>query len=283
MSGAFRYRPKFVDIRVRPPEPEADANAPPPEPRPGERVCEHVDCRRPATARAPKSREHADQFYWFCAAHAAEYNKGWNYFEGMSDAQQAQFRADAHVGHRPTWQFKASRMSREAAAFAAKFGSGAAGKGAGAYADAFGMFGAGGERPGPAPRQAGGTHAGPAGEPGAGRARPGGVERRGGDPRALPRPRQALPPGLQRRRPHYGGQARPRDPRLQDAARRQARLNRGGHDRLAHHGSAVRLPLRGARRCGARARCAQKLTLQARPVGRLPLTTAPCRSTSPIP
>ena len=34
-------------------------------------------------------------------------------------------------------------MSREAAAFAARFGSGAAGKGAGAYADAFGMFGAG--------------------------------------------------------------------------------------------------------------------------------------------
>jgi hypothetical protein len=145
MSGAFRYRPKFVDIRVRPPEPEAEAAAsgPAPEPRPGERTCDHPDCRRPATARAPKSREHMDEFYWFCAPHAAEYNKGWNYFEGMTDAQQEQFRADAHVGHRPTWQFKASRMSREAAAFAARFGSGAAGKGAGAYADAFGMFGAG--------------------------------------------------------------------------------------------------------------------------------------------
>ena len=143
MSGAFRYRPKFVDIRVRPPEPEAAPGAPPPQPKPGERICEHVDCRRPATARAPKSREQADAFYWFCAAHAAEYNKGWNWFEGMTEGQQAQFRADAHVGHRPTWQFKASRMSREAAAFAAKFGGGAAGKGAGAYADAFGMFGAG--------------------------------------------------------------------------------------------------------------------------------------------
>jgi hypothetical protein len=142
MSGAFRYKPKFVDIRVRPPAPDAEGEAPPP-PRPDARTCEHPDCRRPATARAPKSREHMDEFYWFCAAHAAEYNKGWNYFEGMTDAEQEAFRADAHTGHRPTWQFKASRMSREAAAFAAKFGSGAAGKGAGAYADAFGMFGAG--------------------------------------------------------------------------------------------------------------------------------------------
>ena len=142
MSGAFRYKPKFVDIRVRPPAPEAEGEPPPP-PRPEERICEHPDCRRPATARAPKSRDHMDEFYWFCAPHAAEYNKHWNYFEGMSDEEQERFRADAHTGHRPTWQFKASRMSREAAAFAAKFGSGAAGKGAGAYADAFGMFGAG--------------------------------------------------------------------------------------------------------------------------------------------
>ena len=143
MSGAFRYKPKFVDIRVRPPEPEAAADAPKLEPKAGERACDHPDCRKPATARAPKSREHMDEFYWFCAPHAAEYNRGWNYFEGMTETQQDQFRADAHVGHRPTWQFKASRMSREAAAFAARFGSGAAGKGAGAYADAFGMFGAG--------------------------------------------------------------------------------------------------------------------------------------------
>lgn len=142
MSGAFPYKPKFVDIRVRPPAPDAEPEAAP-RLKPGERICEHVDCRRPATARAPKSRDQMNDHYWFCAVHAAEYNKAWNFFEGMTEAQQAQFREDAHTGHRPTWEFKASRMSREAAAFANKFGSGAAGKGAGAYADAFGMFGAG--------------------------------------------------------------------------------------------------------------------------------------------
>lgn len=146
MAEAFRYKPKFVDIRIRPPRPEDDET--PPGLKPGERACDHAGCRSPATARAPKARDMMDEHYWFCAPHAAEYNKRWNFFAGMSDDQVANFQeTESKTGGRPTWQFKAGRMSREAAAFAAKFGSGAAGKGAGAYADAFDVFGRGGAGP----------------------------------------------------------------------------------------------------------------------------------------
>ena len=149
MPGAFPYRPKFVDIRVRPPKPgEAADDAPPLGLKPGERPCDHQGCLSPATARAPKSREHMDEHYWFCAPHAAEYNKQWNYFAGMDDDSVAAFREDeAKTGGRPTWRMQAGRFSREAAAFASKFGSGVAGKGAGAYADAFDLFGRGGAAP----------------------------------------------------------------------------------------------------------------------------------------
>jgi hypothetical protein len=73
MSGAFQYRPKFVDIRVRPPkegeqERANDVHAL----KPGERPCEHAECRAAATARAPKSRERMHEHYWFCQAHAAD-------------------------------------------------------------------------------------------------------------------------------------------------------------------------------------------------------------------
>ena len=145
MASAFRYKPKFVDIRVRPPK--ADEEEPPHVHtlKPGEKPCQWPECRAVATARAPKSRELIDDFYWFCQPHAAEYNKGWNYFSGMDDDSVARWREnEAQTGGRPTWQMKAGRMSREAAAFAAKFGSGAAGKGAGAYADAYNLFGHGG-------------------------------------------------------------------------------------------------------------------------------------------
>jgi hypothetical protein len=127
MSSAFQYKPKFVDIRVRPPkageaEQERDVHAL----KPGERACDHAGCRAPATTRAPKSREMLDQHYWFCQPHAAEYNKSWNFFAGMSDAQVAEAQAARAHGDRPTWQFKASRFSREAASIAAKSGEGMA-------------------------------------------------------------------------------------------------------------------------------------------------------------
>jgi hypothetical protein len=137
MNGAFRYKPKFVDIRVRPPKPEEEEAAAHGEDvhrlKPGERPCEWAECRAAATARAPKSRERLNEHYWFCQAHAAEYNRSWNFFEGMNESQIAAAQAARATGDRPTWQFKASRFSREAASFAQRAGQG--------YADPFDLLG----------------------------------------------------------------------------------------------------------------------------------------------
>jgi DnaJ-domain-containing protein 1 len=135
MSGAFQYRPKFVDIRVRPPKPE-EAKADVHQLRPGQRECDWHDCRRPADSRAPKSREMPNEHYWFCQAHAGEYNRNWDFFAGMSEGEiRARVEEEQATGGRPTWQFKASKFSREAAAFSAKAGTGQG------YADPFGLFG----------------------------------------------------------------------------------------------------------------------------------------------
>ncbi len=146
MPEDFSYKPRFRDMRIRPPkEGEDDVNAP----KDDKPRCEWPECRAPATAKAPKGPNQLESHYHFCQPHAGEYNKRWNFFEGMTEEAQQAFREDAQTGHRPTWAFKASRMSREAASFAAKFGSGAAGKGAGAYGDAFDIFGNGGSTAGP--------------------------------------------------------------------------------------------------------------------------------------
>jgi len=137
MSGAYQYKPRFVDIRIRPPKPDEDVQQ---EDvlrlKPGEKCCEWPECRIAGAAKAPKSRDIPNEHYWFCVAHAGEYNRNWDYFAGMSEAQIRKAQESRFTGDRPTWEFKASRFSREAASFSAKAGTG---KG---YADPFGIFNA---------------------------------------------------------------------------------------------------------------------------------------------
>jgi hypothetical protein len=144
MPAAFQYKPRFVDIRVRPP---AEDEAPADDVialKPGERACDHPGCRRAATARAPKSREMLHEHYWFCQPHAAEYNRNWNFFAGMSEGEVRKRQQDElFTGGRPTWEMKAGRFSREAAAFQHKFRRGEG------YRDPFNMFGKNGGRPAP--------------------------------------------------------------------------------------------------------------------------------------
>lgn len=132
MADAFVYRPKFVDIRIKKPGEQARAR------EPEERACDQVGCRRAGTHRAPKSRENTQSFWWFCTDHVAEYNRQWNYFEGMSEDELSAFGAAERAGHRPTWSFRAGRGDR--------LSSAQRGFERGRRGDPFSIFGAGGER-----------------------------------------------------------------------------------------------------------------------------------------
>ena len=135
MSGAFQYKPKFVDIRVRPPKEDEDTRAKDVNAlKPGEKPCDHPGCRKAGEAKAPKSREMLNEHYWFCQTHAAEYNRSWDFFSGMNEAQVRAHQARSATGDRPTWTFEASRNSREAAA--ARAGADRQ------FNDPFGMFAA---------------------------------------------------------------------------------------------------------------------------------------------
>jgi len=51
------------------------------------RLCDRVGCDEPGDYPAPKSPGGQERWY-FCQTHAAEYNRSWNFFEGMN-AQEA--------------------------------------------------------------------------------------------------------------------------------------------------------------------------------------------------
>lgn len=48
--------------------------------------CDHLNCTKSGTCRCPKDR--SLKTYWnFCTSHAAEYNKNWNYYAGMTQKE----------------------------------------------------------------------------------------------------------------------------------------------------------------------------------------------------
>jgi hypothetical protein len=57
------------------------------------RMCDRHGCDQPGDRPAPKSPNSPERWY-FCEGHAAEYNKNWNYFEGLNAEEAAAREAD---------------------------------------------------------------------------------------------------------------------------------------------------------------------------------------------
>ena len=113
MSNTFEYRPKFVDIRVKKPGAEAPVIG---EAEAADRPCDYVGCARVGDHRAPKGRDRVNEYWHFCLQHVSDYNRRWNYFSGMNDAELADYQRREEVGHRPTWTVRGGRGDRLAAA-----------------------------------------------------------------------------------------------------------------------------------------------------------------------
>src|SRR3954454_12199283 len=66
--------------------------------------CDYPGCELKASHRAPKGRNHEQDYWHFCLEHVREYNHSYNYFAGMSDDAVLRYQKDAVTGHRPTWK-----------------------------------------------------------------------------------------------------------------------------------------------------------------------------------
>lgn len=63
------------------------------------RICDRAGCSEKADHPAPKAPQSPEK-WWFCEVHAAEYNRSWNFFEGMSDADAAQYAKEESAAER---------------------------------------------------------------------------------------------------------------------------------------------------------------------------------------
>ncbi len=69
-------------------------------------------CPSEGTFRAPKDRSLSDH-YWFCQDHITEYNRAWNFFDGMNQREVEEHILNSMFGDRPTWRYDADGMAEE--------------------------------------------------------------------------------------------------------------------------------------------------------------------------
>ncbi len=77
-------------------------------------TCQWDGCDKPGVHRAPVGRNAEGQFFLFCFEHVREYNKGYNYFSGLSDNEIARYQKEAITGHRPTWTVGVNKAAKDA-------------------------------------------------------------------------------------------------------------------------------------------------------------------------
>lgn len=64
-----------------------------------QRLCDRAGCTNPGLCPAPKAPNRPERWY-FCEAHAAEYNKGWNYFDALTEEEAAAAEEAENKGQR---------------------------------------------------------------------------------------------------------------------------------------------------------------------------------------
>jgi hypothetical protein len=97
-----KYFDRIRTSRKREPEPE---QAPP--------TCQWDGCDKKGVHRAPVGRNAEGQFFLFCFEHVKDYNKGYNYFSGLSDGEIARYQKEAITGHRPTWTVGVNKAAKD--------------------------------------------------------------------------------------------------------------------------------------------------------------------------
>ena len=85
--------------------------------------CEWPDCEAIGNYRAPKGRNAEGQYFRFCSAHVKEYNKSYNYFDGMADNDIGAWIKASRTGHRPTWKLGENSWAESKRARAGKPGA----------------------------------------------------------------------------------------------------------------------------------------------------------------
>ncbi|TPW27316.1 J domain-containing protein [Pararhizobium mangrovi] len=125
----------------------ASANARPASARSEETpICQWDGCEEKGTHKAPVGRDAEGEYFLFCKDHVSRYNKGYNYFSGLSDSDIAKYQREAMTGHRPTWSMGVNKDAKAAPDFSTTRSASAASYARARMRDPFGFVDDGSEK-----------------------------------------------------------------------------------------------------------------------------------------
>ena len=71
-------------------------------------ICDWNNCFELGEYRAPIEKDNSKNYRLLCLKHVKEFNKNWNYFAGMNDAEVVDFLKSDMTWHKPTQGFSSS-------------------------------------------------------------------------------------------------------------------------------------------------------------------------------
>ena len=76
-----------------------------------ENECDFPNCRLDGSYKAPKGPKQLRDYYFFCLQHVREYNRSWNFNEGLNEEELEQMIRRSTTWDRPSWPFGARKAS----------------------------------------------------------------------------------------------------------------------------------------------------------------------------
>ena len=71
-------------------------------------ICDWKNCSKVGDYKAPMERDNNKMYRWLCLDHIKEFNKSWDYFNGMTEDQIFEFIKSDMTWHKPTQRFGSS-------------------------------------------------------------------------------------------------------------------------------------------------------------------------------
>ena len=75
------------------------------------RICYNPDCNELGIYPAPKSKENLREYLYFCINCIREFNKSWNYFEGLNEEELEIEIRKSTTWNRPSWKFGTKNLN----------------------------------------------------------------------------------------------------------------------------------------------------------------------------